>query len=138
MLHFEWGSKVLMPELKALGRELGRSGACVSRAAAAANRELQSLRKRLTARGRQVLESLPPDTPVLVLVSRPYNGCDQGLNFRIPDKLRDLGALALPLDFLPMPEAFGEPMKKMYWRNGQRILAAARTIGSIRGCMPFI
>jgi predicted CoA-substrate-specific enzyme activase len=128
VLHFEWGAKVLMPELKALGRDLGRNGACVSRAAAAANRELQSLRKRLTARGRQVLESLPPDTPVLVIVSRPYNGCDQGLNFRIPDKLRDLGALALPLDFLPMPEAFGEPMKKMYWRNGQRILAAARTV----------
>lgn len=128
VLHFEWGSKVLMPELRSLGRELGRSGACVNKAAAAASREFLSLRERLTARGRQVLESLPPDTPVLVLVSRPYNGCDSGLNFRIPDKLRDLGALALPLDFLPMPEEFGEAMKKMYWRNGQRILAAARTV----------
>ena len=69
VLHFEWGSKVLMPELKSLGRELGLTGACVTRAAAAAARELQSLRDRLTARGRQVLESLPPDTPVLVLTA---------------------------------------------------------------------
>ena len=128
VLHFEWGKKVLIPELKALGLELGRTGAQVSRAAAAASREMLAFRDRLTARGRQVLENLPPGAPALVLVSRPYNGCDGGLNFRIPDKLRDLGALALPLDFLPMPEAFGEPMKKMYWRNGQRILAAARTI----------
>ncbi len=128
VLHFEWGEKVFLPELKALGRELDRSGRQVSAAAQAAARQQQAFCDRLTARGSEVLANLPPETPVLVLVSRPYNGCDSGLNFRIPEKLRDLGALAVPLDFLAMPDAFGEAMKKMYWRNGQRILAAARTI----------
>ena len=128
VVHFEWGEEVFLPELEALGRELGRPAGEVRAAARAAAGNLADFRGRLAARGREVLSHLPPETPVLVLVSRPYNGCDSGLNFRIPDKLRDLGALALPLDFLPTPGAFGGAMSKMYWRNGQRILAAARAI----------
>jgi predicted CoA-substrate-specific enzyme activase len=128
VFHFEWGEKVFVPEMQELARELGCSGKKVQRAIAAAWSSLHRFRKKLVQRGQEILGSLPQGTPALVLVSRPYNGGDPGLNCRIPDLLRDLGALAIPLDFLPVPQDPDPDMKRMYWRYGQRILAGARTI----------
>ncbi len=128
VVHFEWGRKVFEPQLRKIARSLGYRGKTVTRAIAAAFKEMQRFRQTIAARGRQALANLPQDKPVLVIVSRPYNGCDPGLNFHIPDKLRDLGVLALPLDFLPVQDNFGPEMKNMYWRYGQRIYSAARTI----------
>ena len=33
------------------------------------------------------------------MISRSYNGCDTGMNLGLPEKLRDLGILTIPLDF---------------------------------------
>ncbi len=62
----------------------------------------------------------------MVIVSRPYNGFDCGMNLNLPRKLRQLGVLAIPMDFLPL-DAVGDldEIKPMYWRFGQKILAAA-------------
>ena len=38
----------------------------------------------------------------MVVVSRPYNGFDPGINLNIPKKLRELGILAIPMDFFPL------------------------------------
>jgi predicted CoA-substrate-specific enzyme activase len=128
VIHMEWGAGVLEPQLRELARDVGCSGSVIDKAINKAFNALNRFRKKLVQRGRQVLENLPQGTPSIVLVSRPYNGCDPGLNFRIPDKLRDMGVLAIPLDFLPVNGGCGPEMKTMYWRYGQRILSAARTI----------
>jgi len=65
----------------------------------------------------------------MVIVGRPYNSCDSGVNLEIPKKLRDLGVLAIPMDFLPLDSIpLCEDIREMYWRYGQRILAAAKVI----------
>jgi len=64
-------------------------------------------------------------------VSRPYNGCDMGLNLNLPEKLREMGVIALPLDFLPLDgRKVSRDFPYMYWKSGQRILASARYIRS--------
>ena len=46
----------------------------------------------------------------IVIVSRPYNGCDPGINLNLPKKLRDLGALPIPMDYLDLDSVFKERM----------------------------
>jgi len=126
-LYFDADRGRVTAQLKSFARSLGRTGPRAAKAITAAFDNLDTFRQRLAERGQEVLASLPAETPAIVLVSRPYNGCDPGLNFRIPDKLRDLGALAIPLDFLTT--ATDDPgVRAMYWRSGQRILAGARFI----------
>jgi len=77
----------------------------------------------------QVLDRLAEGDQAAVVVSRPYNGCDPGANLGVPDKLRDLGVTAIPLDMLPLDlAALGQEFPHMYWKYGQRILAGARFI----------
>jgi len=128
VFHFEWGRKVYGPQLKKLAGDLGFRGSKVTRAIEQAFLAQGTFQKKLVERGRQVLMNLSGKKPAIVMVGRPYNGCDQGLNFRIPEKLAELGAVAIPLDFLPMEENSGTGMQAMYWRYGQRILSAARTV----------
>jgi hypothetical protein len=47
-------------------------------------------------------ECLDPSRPAVVVVSRPYNGCDAGVSLDLPGKLRKLGVLPLPMDFLDL------------------------------------
>ncbi len=76
--------------------------------------------------GAKFLDSLGPDEKAVCIVSRPYNGCDNKLSLEIPQKLRELGVPVIPMDFLPLSEYLPEiENRNMYWRFGQRILAAA-------------
>ena len=78
-----------------------------------------------------------PDDTALVIISRPYNGCDPGLNMNIPEKLRDLGCLAIPMDMLPLDGVdISADHPHMYWKYGQKILAAARLISQDRRLYP--
>ncbi len=128
VLHFEWGPRVYEPQLRNLARMLGRRGRAAGRAIRAGRAALEAFQRRLQERGHEVLAGLPEGIPSAVIVGRPYNTCDPGLNLRLPDKLRELGAQAVPLDFLPLDIEPPEGMKTMYWRYGQRILSAARII----------
>ncbi len=84
---------------------------------------------KLKIRGAEVLDNLKEDQKAMVIVSRPYNGFDTGINLNLPKKLRDLGVLAIPSDYLPIE---GPDIKDtwghMYWKYGQRILSAAHII----------
>ncbi|NQT25122.1 hypothetical protein HQ585_07200 [candidate division KSB1 bacterium] len=66
--------------------------------------------------------------PSLVLIGRPYNLYDPGLNLNIPAKLRNLyGANVLPMDFLPYHEIDIQSIHDhMFWNFGRRIIQAAR------------
>lgn len=84
----------------------------------------------LRQRGKHVLSCLKPDDRALVIVSRPYNGCDAGINLRIPQKLRDMGVVAIPMDMLPLEEIdLSQKWRGMYWAYGQKILSAAQFVG---------
>ena len=65
----------------------------------------------------------------MVLIGRPYNALDPGMNLNLHRKLRQLGVLAMPMDFLPVDHVDDlDEIKPMYWRFGQKILGVAELI----------
>jgi predicted nucleotide-binding protein (sugar kinase/HSP70/actin superfamily) len=65
----------------------------------------------------------------VVILGRPYNVNDPGLNLDLPKKIAGLGVTAVPMDALPSkPEDLAESWSNMYWNYGARILAAAEHV----------
>jgi predicted nucleotide-binding protein (sugar kinase/HSP70/actin superfamily) len=80
-------------------------------------------------RGQEILENIGEHQRALVIVSRVYNGCDPGINLGLPQILRDLGVLAIPMDFLPIGDIeIADDWPNMYWKYGQRIIKAGQFI----------
>jgi predicted nucleotide-binding protein (sugar kinase/HSP70/actin superfamily) len=112
-----------------MGRELGKSPGQIKKAVAAGLQAQSMFYKTCQARGREILAGLGENDRIFVIVSRPYNGCDNGVNLELPKKLRDLGALAMPMDFLPLDTVnLSKEWENMYWRYGQKIMSAAEII----------
>ncbi len=129
VLYFGRGGKELRKGLRALGGRLGVSVFRLEKAIRRAKAAQQRYYDILLARGREVLESVPPGGRLMVLIGRPYNALDPGMNLNLHRKLRQLGVLAIPMDFLPLDEVEDLPeIKPMYWRFGQKILRAAEII----------
>ena len=126
---FTQGSKVLLNSLLEFAKPFGKTAEQVERALEVAERTQSAFRSALMKRGEEILESLSDQQRALVIVSRVYNGCDPGINLGLPTILRDLGVLAIPMDFLPVhAEKIGDDWKNMYWKYGQRILKAGKMI----------
>ena len=129
VLYFGRGEKRLRQGLRSLGKELGVSSFAVNRAMKKAFAAQQAYYDHLSARGQEILESLPPDGRLMVLIGRPYNAFDPGMNLNLHRKLRQLGVLAMPMDFLPVDKVQNlDEIKPMYWRFGQKILGVAEHI----------
>jgi len=117
-------------ELRELARRLGctRNGVADAAIAAgwAAQLEFETARR---ARGLAVLDGLAPGAPAAVIVGRSYNTGDLGANLDLPYKLRRMGVLPIPLDFLPLERgSLSSLHDDMFWRSGQDILRAASLI----------
>ncbi|KMY66765.1 CoA activase [Desulfocarbo indianensis] len=128
-LRFGWGERVLRRDLRELARKMGANAWQVNAAMEAAQAAQQDFYDRLKARGRQVLEAMGPEDLAMVVVSRPYNGADPGINLGLPQKMQNLGVWSIPMDFLDLDaEMDQDDLAEMYWRYGQKILAAARLV----------
>jgi predicted nucleotide-binding protein (sugar kinase/HSP70/actin superfamily) len=115
-----------LASVRAVGKALGFGGREVGRAARTAKAVQKCAETAVREKGRQVLAELGAGDRALVIIGRSYNACDPGLNMNLPAKVRDLGVQAIPLDFLPLHDVDHDGMEEMYWRSGQKILAAAR------------
>lgn len=124
------GEKFFSRQLVKLARNLGGSRKKTLLAAAAAEKESNRVKAQLKARGKEILDWVEKNKlPALAIISRPYNGSDPALNLDIPKKLRALGVLPIPMDFLPVSRAeIADEYPNMYWNYGQKILAAAKFI----------
>jgi predicted CoA-substrate-specific enzyme activase len=113
-------------ELRALARALtGASKAAADGAVRAGWEALRCFTSAIRTRGREVLATLDPALPAVVVVGRPYTANDAGSNLDLPYKLRRLGVLPIPMDFLPIDQApMPDANDDMYWRSGQDILRA--------------
>jgi predicted CoA-substrate-specific enzyme activase len=114
--------------MKAIGSLLGKGAVATRRAqrhAAAAQEEFQ---RAVQEQGREALSGIKPGEKALVLIGRNYNTCDPGLNMNLPAKIRDLGVQAIPMEYLPLSSVDLSEQKNLYWRSGQKILAAAGII----------
>jgi predicted CoA-substrate-specific enzyme activase len=129
VLRFGFGRKHLEETLVKFGRTLHRESAQVKKALRKAERFQARFYQSLLNRGKEILDQIGTDEKVMVIVGRPYNSCDSGVNLDLPKKLRDMGILAIPMDFLPLESVNpSEEIREMYWRYGQRILAAGKII----------
>ncbi len=123
------GKSDVVDTLRDMGRELGKSPGQIKKAVAAGLQAQSMFYKTCQARGKEILAGLGENDRIFVIVSRPYNGCDNGVNLELPKKLRDLGALAMPMDFLPLDTVnLSKEWENMYWRYGQKIMSAAEII----------
>lgn len=126
---FTRGRSVLLESLVAFARQFGKSASEVDRALDVAERTQSAFRSAMVKRGQEILETLSEQQRAVVIVSRVYNGCDPGINLGLPQILRDLGVLAIPMDFLPIQDVkIGDDWTNMFWKYGQRILKAGKFI----------
>jgi len=123
--------------MQALGAALGKSRAAVTRARRLGQQAQEKAQHAVEERGRSVLSAIKPGEKAIVLIGRNYNTCDPGVNMNLPAKIRDLGIQVIPMDFLPVHCADNAGFEDMYWRSGQKILAAARIIRGHPGLYPL-
>ena len=130
----EMGPDHLAKAMAGVGKEIGASPARVKKAARRAWEAYETFQQSCQARGKEILSSLEKGQRAIVIVSRSYNGCDQGANLEIPKKLRGMGVLPIPMDFLPLDGvSVSAQWPNMYWRYGQKILSAAEIIANDPG-----
>ena len=125
------GQRLLQKSFLAIGRELGVSGVKVRRAVEEGLSAQAGFEQALRIKGREILETLGPGRKLFVLVSRPYNGCDEGLNLRLPRKLAELDAQVIPMDMLDLDTVSSDGRtlyENVYWTHGWKILRAAEII----------
>jgi predicted CoA-substrate-specific enzyme activase len=129
-LNFRYFGKVLNKELSDFIWDKFRiSRGRVVKAVELAQQAQQDMEDKVRAMGQEVLSNLPDDKECIVILGRPYNTGDPSLNLRMIEKLINLDVLPIPMDFLPLEqEGITRDYSKMYWPNGQKILAAARLV----------
>lgn len=89
------------------------------------------MEKILTGEGRRALDHLnETNEKAIVLVGRPYNIYDTGINNSLPGKLAGKGYKIIPIDFLSLQNERGKKGEhlNMYWYFGQRIISALQMI----------
>jgi len=128
-LHFRLPA-VLKKELSGFMKEkFGISKSKVIKAINLADSAQLDFEMAVRSRGQEVLDNLPQDKVALVIIGRPYNTNDPGLNLNMVKKLINLDVLPIPIDFLPLKkERIFDDYSMMYWPNGQKIISAARII----------
>ncbi len=130
--HFQHRRQFLLQQMVRFGRSLGASKKEVQRAFDAAQKAQSGFERKCQQRGREILARLKDYPRAVAIISRSYNGCDPGLNLGLPKKLRDMGVLAIPMDFLPLETNQAiSGLEHMYWKCGQRILAAGELIKNV-------
>jgi predicted CoA-substrate-specific enzyme activase len=123
-----WLKKILMKTARDAGIT---SGTLADKAVLAGFEALDAFNEWQQKRGQEVLSQLKTDEKAIVIIGRAYNTYDEAMTLNIPEKLRDMNILAIPLDFLPLQSLAGEVGKahpNMYWKSGQKILSAGRMI----------
>ena len=127
-VRFQDGRRLLEKDLSVLCSELKVARKQLSEAIDEAEKAQRDFEYSCRKRGQEVLHGLEPGQRTVVLVSRPYNGCDPSVSLNVPAKLRKMGVLTIPLDMLDLRGALPEEWHTMYWKYGQRILAGAEVI----------
>ncbi|MCK5809045.1 hypothetical protein KAH37_08685, partial [bacterium] len=100
----------------------------------------RTFEKRVQEAGEKLIKTIPSSkTPLFVLLGRPYNIYDRGINLNIPETIAQMGYHVLPVDMLDLAL---EDLEKtdyhnLYWYYGQRIIAAMRRIRKLDHVYPI-
>jgi predicted CoA-substrate-specific enzyme activase len=130
-VHFREGQEVVTRELQEYLAGMGVPRRTVAAAVDAGYRAQVEFSQRVEQLGGEVMEQLRrTDQKAIIVLGRPYNLHDAGMNLSVPRKLRDYyGVNCVPLDFLDTEAVdIREINSNMYWTLGRRALAAARMV----------
>ena len=131
-VRFRLGIDQLERDLQPLAASLGAGKARPHDTVTAADAAMQAFRAELAAAGRAALADLETSGELgIVVIGRPYNMYDKGVNMDIPRKLRTFyGVNVIPMDFLPLKGIdVRDVVPNMYWNYGRKILQAATFVG---------
>ncbi len=127
-IHIQW-DKVKQRDLKRMAKELGVPYKRIFKAEQAAQKAQADFYAAILQRGEEALTKYSDKYPAIVLVGRPYNTADSGVSQNLPYELRKLGALPIPMDYLPIKNVdISDSYSNMFWRSGQDILSAGKLI----------
>jgi len=119
-------ARAIRDSLAAVGFRLSKRA--VARAVTKAFEAQETFRSRILKAGEKALARLAaPDEHGIILLGRPYNIYDRGINLDLATKLRKFyGVNVLPLDFLRL-QGFDKELDEdnMFWDYGRKILRAA-------------
>ena len=135
LVYFGDGRDAVRRILWKMLRPFGVRRGSFNRAVTSAYVAQTNFRADLLAAGRRALKTLTETgEPGIVLIGRPYNLHDAGMNLSVASKLRDsYGINCIPMDFLDTaPVDIRDVHGHMYWELGRRSLAAARIVGRHR------
>ncbi len=124
----DWLKRILRESAKDAGIS---SKALIDKAIEAGFKALDEFDRWQENRGKEILSQLKPGEKAIIVIGRAYNTYDEAMTLNIPEKLRDMNMLAIPLDFMPLASVAGEVSQShpnMYWKSGQKILCAGRII----------
>ncbi len=130
-LHFRRGPDDIRDALRPAMKRFGVPEKTVDEALKEAYAAQGDFRARLVVAGADALATLAEhDELGIVLVGRPYNIYDSGVNMDIPAKLRRYyGVNIIPLDFLPIWRVETRDITaNMFWNYGRKILQAAKVV----------
>jgi predicted CoA-substrate-specific enzyme activase len=134
IIDFSRGERYLKKELFRTLKDYGVKEKDIEKAIDSAASAQDKFQKEIRKKGKEVLENINPENPVIVIIGRGYNSFDSGVNLEIPKKLSNIDVLSVPMDMLPLSEStLRDSWPNMYWRSGQRILKAARIIRNTPG-----
>ncbi len=137
VVDLSYGTRSLADELARVLKRYQVDKREIMKAMTKAGQAQKDFHEALQRKGKEVLADLKEKA--VVIVGRPYNALEQGMNLRIPVKLSTLGVKAIPMDMLPLDEyRIGEDWPDMYWRSGQKMLRAARYIAGHDKLYPLV
>ncbi|MBI5683014.1 MAG: CoA activase, partial [Deltaproteobacteria bacterium] len=129
VIHFNKRERYVKKDFYEFGYMLGRNKAEVDKALDIAWSSQRIFHNKRMKIGEDAVKKIKSNEIALVIVGRPYNTMDNGINLELPQKLMDMNILAIPFDMLPLDDAIDDAIAvDIYWRSGQRIIAAAKLL----------
>jgi len=137
-IFFHRGKGYLKKELGRFAKTLGVSRFDINKAVDVAMNAKDEFYLRLVENGKKALELLGENDKGIVIISRPYNGCDFGINLNLPKKLLDLGILPIPMDYLDLDSIkLKGKWDNLYWKYSQKILAGVEIVRNNKKLFPL-
>ncbi|MFO7889432.1 MAG: acyl-CoA dehydratase activase [bacterium] len=127
-IQFRMGFSFVQNELLKSVSALGVNKKENKKALNAAYKTQKAFQAKKLKTGQKILDTvIKNNISTVVILGRPYNLYDPGLNLNIPAKLRDIyGINIIPMDYLPLDTIdISSINSHMFWHYGKKIIQAA-------------
>ncbi|MDI6767253.1 MAG: acyl-CoA dehydratase activase [Bacteroidota bacterium] len=130
-VHFKKGKEFVRDEIWQEVKKLNIKKRIYNSALDDAYDAQQEFNNQIKQKGIEALELLEKtNEPGIILLGRPYNIYDRGVNLNIPSRLRTVyGINVIPIDFLPLDGMdISDITWNMFWNYGKKMIAASKFI----------